>query len=286
MRGRTRLIDLCDDYLQGSGPSAQVIAKMKLGHEMLVDLRARTEFRAYYTGEYDDVGINLGRRFIRQGGCALDVGANVGFWSVPLARTCAEARGHLFAFEPVPRNADRLEDNLRRNGVLGSATVERLGLSSVEAEAVITLREDFERGAGTGNASVLVADGLDDRFATVRTRLITLDGYLSSRPTIRLDFVKVDIEGHEDLFLQGAAATIREMRPVIYAEWNVGMFQRRGVDPTSAVSDQFDGLDYTFHRRQTDGTWLRLDRFESPLPLDDILIAPADRLSVLTAASA
>jgi hypothetical protein len=60
-------------------------ARMRLGYKMMVDLRAEIEFLAYYTGEYDTRNIRSVLRLVEPDWTILDVGANIGFWSVPLA---------------------------------------------------------------------------------------------------------------------------------------------------------------------------------------------------------
>jgi hypothetical protein len=74
------------------------------------------------------------------------------------------------------------------------------------------LREDFSRGATTGNAA-LVIDLDDDRFPSLTVELDTLDSLASGLELDRIDVMKVDIEGHEDFFLRGARNTIAQARP-------------------------------------------------------------------------
>src|SRR5215472_13254382 len=61
--------------------------KMQLGYRMILDLRsAYTEWEAYYLGDYDTSVIRSITRLIKPGSTVLDVGANIGFWTVPLAK--------------------------------------------------------------------------------------------------------------------------------------------------------------------------------------------------------
>ena len=138
---------------------------------------------------------------------AVDVGGNVGFWAVPLAR-----RAQVHAFEPVPSNAARIRDNAALNDVRRTLTVHEVALSDAPAQLTLSLREDFQRGAGTGNAAVVI-DASDDVFASIEVVADTLDHQVARLGLTRLDVMKVDIEGHEDLALEGARETSAHPAP-------------------------------------------------------------------------
>lgn len=134
---------------------------MRLGHEMLVDLRSNTEFHTYYLGD-DTEEIRSVQQLITPDSAVIDVGANIGFWSIPLARHL-KGRNCLHAFEPVPANFRRLTDNIKRNALDGTVHLHERGLSDQNGSLQISLREDFANGAGTGNAAIVI-DSEDLRF--------------------------------------------------------------------------------------------------------------------------
>lgn len=245
---------------------------MRLGYRMSVDLRSRTEVFAYYTGRYDTDLIAAALRVLpRAGGVAVDVGANVGFWSVPFAQ-----RGTAHAYEPVPGNVASLHRNAELNDVQDRLHIHPVGLSDQAGTATITLRGDFQRGAATGNASIVIEDSdhSDRRFDTIDITLDTLDNHALTQ----IDVMKVDIEGQEDRFLHGARNSLAQFRPVIWIEWNPVYYERRKVDPAEAVAAALSGLEYAYLRRVA-GRWQEVDRFASPLGMDDLVMCPRDRLA-------
>lgn len=254
----------------GRGPI--VIAPMKLGYRMKVDLRERSERIAYYTGLYESHLIDAARHWLSDE-CAtvLDVGANVGFWTVPLAQAA-----RVIAFEPVPNNAARLRENLALNHV--SASTVDVGLSDQEGSAEIRTRQDVIDGSGTGNAAI-VTPGWDDDEPSMTIQLRALDEL--DLDIHRIDLIKVDIEGHEDHFFAGARRTVERHRPVIFAEWNSEYYRHRGVDPTTSVASAFDGLDYQV-LRNTEAGWAVIDGFKSPLVIDDLVLVPRERSAEMT----
>jgi FkbM family methyltransferase len=184
--------------------------------------------------------------------------------------------GRLHAFEPVQANFKRLGDNVLKNGLKGMVELHSVGLSDREALVWISLREDFATGAGTGNAAIVI-DSIDQRFAREEIKVFPLDGRVfESLGVDRLDFIKVDIEGHEDRFLAGAKEVIRRFRPIIYLEINDSYYMRRGLDPTGVFDDWMDVNSYKA-ALLTHARW-KLDRLRHRKPaLDNVFLLPSER---------
>lgn len=254
---------------------ARVIAPMRLGYRMVVDLRsALTEWPAYYMGDYDTAAIKALRKVIGHDWTVLDVGANVGFWTVPLAQQ-ARKGGRVHAFEPMPGNLRRLRENLRLNGLDDAVTTYDIGLSDEAARVQLSLREDFAQGAETGNAAIVI-DETDARFRTVEIEVARLDDVGERLGIERVDFVKVDIEGHEDRFLLGARQTIAKWRPIIYTEISEPYYLRRKVDITQFLNEWMRAYQYT-SVLWSDHRWSEQPVSKRRAVLDDVLLVPAER---------
>jgi FkbM family methyltransferase len=126
---------------------------------------------------------------------ALDVGAHIGTWTVPLA----ERFQSVIAFEPVAGNRECLEANVagRTNvTVLPVAVGARTGAGSMAFPGANSGTYYLERGA-----DVLV---------------VTLDTVVRSP----VDFIKIDVEGLEGDVLVGAEGHLRTSRPAVFFEDN------------------------------------------------------------------
>jgi FkbM family methyltransferase len=123
----------------------------------------------------------------------LDVGANVGFFTV-LASRLAGPGGHVYAFEPLPRNLYYLERHVRLND-LTNVSVEGLAIAATSGQAYFRTAPHSSMGGlrDDGNFQVTTAS-LDDLLATGRIR--------------RPDFIKMDIEGAESDALRGSATLL------------------------------------------------------------------------------
>lgn len=152
----------------------------------------------------------------------LDVGANIGNHALFLAGLFEE----VLAFEPNRRTFRLLELNaeLRPN-----VRPFNLGLSDRAAE--LPARMD---ALNVGGARI-VASG----EATTTFRVVALDDFLADRPDVHVDFVKMDVEGHEAQALDGARATLARHRPMLAMEMDV-----RKTAEANAVLDRIEAHGY------------------------------------------
>lgn len=262
---------------QGGSPLVQ--APMQLGYRMWVDLRTRTQFYAYYSGKYDNAFLTRLIRLIQPGGCVLDVGANVGFYTVALAQAAQRIGATLHAFEPLPANCERLASNLELNGLATALNVWPIGLSSEERTAHITLREDFEAGGDTGNASIVIGDQADKDFKRVEIQLRTLDRFCVDQAIEHVDLIKADIEGHEDLLLEGGKVTFERWRPALFMEVNKQYYAWRGVDLAARLDELLPREYVTLKSVAGHGErWFEIPSINVCERLDNVFIVPRERL--------
>ncbi len=132
---------------------------------------------------------------------AVDLGANVGTLTIPMAK--AFAPGKIIAFEPVPRTASDLEVNLGLNDGL-QVDVRRVACSATPGRG--TMYDISEANPGIAK---LRPQGRG------RTPITTLDRELANQ---RVALIKMDIEGHEPEALLGAQEVIERSRPLILCE--------------------------------------------------------------------
>lgn len=234
-KGKTRLIRILNQtfLLLGAKPLTQ--CQFTDQTRFIIDLRTRTESVPGYLGSYDSDTNILIKKLVKPGWIALDVGANIGFISVPLALQLGKS-GKLFCFEPLPTNFERLKENLKINGVDEQTECLSMALSDTEGEMHLGLFGDFQNGGSTGNA-VPMAPGQPTPFKEVRVKKMTLDSWVEKQRLSQLDFIKLDIEGHEDCFLKGASQTIKKFRPYILGEFSEGHMKYKGLDVDQFFKD-------------------------------------------------
>ena len=150
----------------------------------------------------------------------MDVGANVGTLTLPMARKLG-AEGWLYAFEPVPTTYWQLCGTIALNSLVNVEPVRAVvGDTAGEMLVADLLRHQHRTGrleSGSNNYGALGAGAWQElaSIADIRTPMIRLDDFLDI-PSLAL--MKVDVEGMELNVLRGASALIQQHRPCIYAE--------------------------------------------------------------------
>jgi FkbM family methyltransferase len=187
---------------------------MRDGSRARWDLRDEAEALACWLGEADDDVRTALLARVRPDAVVLDVGANVGWWTVPLARRVGPAGGRVVAFEPVPENRARLEWAIAANGVQGHVEVVPVALGEQPGELGMWLKS-AETGAGSGTAALVTGEGA----AHLRVPVTTLDAWGDEHDLPRCDLMKLDIEGAELLMLRGAERFVAKHRPLIFGEF-------------------------------------------------------------------
>jgi len=170
------------------------------------------------------------------GSIAIDVGANLGIWSLLAARRGASVH----AFEPVPGISERFQRHLDLNGV-GSVTVNRLALGAEAGSLPFFAAPTINTGASS------LARPLTPHVE-IRVPVVTLDSYIEREGIERIDLMKVDVEGAEILVFRGARRLLSSDRaPIIFFETGEPLCGRFGVT-TRDVKQLLAGYGYGIYR--------------------------------------
>jgi FkbM family methyltransferase len=171
---------------------------------------------------------------LQPGSVAIDVGANLGEWTIPFARAVGP-EGRVLAIEPAPRNAAALASTLAVNA-LHHAEIVRCAVGNRDGVAEFAVPLVSSARADTGTARIGPAsEGYEALCVPVRT----LDSVAAKRGLDRLDLIKIDVEGHERRVLDGAAATLDRYRPSLVIETG-----HEGDGDRPAIHDRLRGLGY------------------------------------------
>ena len=151
--------------------------------------------------------------FLRPGSVAIDIGANLGEWTVPLARTVG-ATGRVLAAEPAPRSAAALEATLAANA-LRQAEIIRCAVGDHDGSAEFAVPIVTSARTDTGTARLGPAGvGYEKESVCLRS----LDSLAAEFRLNRVDLIKIDVEGHERQVLDGAQAVLDRYRPTLVIE--------------------------------------------------------------------
>ena len=157
--------------------------------------------RTIYMGCYEPLNTSLFRRILGPGGVMVDVGANIGYFSL-LAASLVGKTGKVIAIEAHPRNFEILSDTVRDNG-LEQVTALNIGLSDENGSAQIIMADQNEFANRT--ASMVAQPGLSGPTVSLRR----LDDCIDDWKIDAIDLLKVDVDGFETKVLRGAAESLR-----------------------------------------------------------------------------
>lgn len=197
------------------GLSSRVVCR-RGGIQWDLDLGEGFDFAIYLFGSFEPEVVKAYRRLCPGGGVFLDVGANIGGHTLPLAMLSGP-HGKVHAFEPTDFAFGKLSRNISLNPVLSRR---------IEASQVF-LGESLSRpmpGSVPSAWPLRVEPGLDPHHGGRPERLTgcrrdTLDDWMDRTNPRRIDLFKLDVDGHEIEVLQGAERLLRAHRPVMIAEF-------------------------------------------------------------------
>jgi FkbM family methyltransferase len=230
-------------------------------YKMDLDINEFTQCGYYFSA----LDIDL-LRLLRKGGRVfIDIGANVGFYTL----AAANSFDIVYSFEPSPYTFGRLIHNLEINKFT-SVTAINAGLSDVKSEMSLYINP-FNNGGCSLNAFSEAIKNLypDYVWQSVRVNVELLDEVIDSRDVIGIDLIKIDVEGHELSVIRGAQRTIATYRPLIYAEVAK---ERNKLNAINAVLP--DGyISYSLTNK--------ILIVEDSVVPDDVLFCPVEKLNLL-----
>lgn len=226
------------------------------GHVFVLD--AHDSLGLSSVGFFEPVVTALVKDLVQPGSVVVDVGANIGYFTLLFARA-AGPDGHVYAFEPHPGNFRLLETNVRANGY-GNVTAVQAAVAEAPGETTLYLAEN---------------DHVDHRiYEAERARpgqpvqLVSLDTFFASRES-KVDFVKVDVQGAELRVLMGMRQLIAQNPGLrmVTEFWPYGL--EAAGSPPEAYLEALRAAGFVLHELD--------DRRKSPRAVDD-----ADLLARLT----
>lgn len=162
---------------------------------------------------FEEAEIQFTKRYLKPGDCFLDVGANIGLFSLN-ASVCVGEQGSVYAFEPAPVTFDRLKANVALNQFRNIKT-ENFGLS--DQNDTLQFHVSLS-GYDAWNSFASLNDV--GEITTIDVPVISLDEYISSNRLSNISLIKIDVEGWEMNVLKGATELLsRAQSPVLMVEF-------------------------------------------------------------------
>jgi len=240
--GRWRIINYFLPLLRSSGRElGERVVRTRYDFYFKADLGDWLGQYVYLTGNYEPPTAKVIADTLSPGDTFIDIGANAGFFTL-LASSCVGESGKVFAFEPVPSMNKRITDNISLNS-MKNITVHSSAVSN--KKDVLSLFEGPD-----GHKGISSLRPIDNSAATLKVNTAPLDSYIDSFKSIKL--IKIDVEGAEQLALEGMQQVIQKFRPFLVIEITDEYLRSFGHDAISLAS-KLTGTGYYMYAIRPEG---------------------------------
>jgi len=221
-----------------------VIKKVK-GIKYELDLGQVIDSCIFYDGGFElDVSNSL-KRLTKPGMNIIDIGANIGCHTLPLAKYVGTA-GKVIAFEPMTWARNKLLRNISLNN-FENIIVENLAISDKRDTKLLRLKSNWP------------IDGKFQEDANIKQKIEfeTLDNYINSNRINNIGLIKIDVDGLELKVIRGALNLLKICKPTIITE--IGYTLRRYGDNVIEMVELLLSMDYAFYSVKT------LKKYNNPI---------------------
>jgi FkbM family methyltransferase len=184
---------------------------------------SRSASAALYCGLYDYHDMSFLLRYLQPADTFLDVGANIGIYSLLAASILKQGQVH--SFEVLPKNCQRFNINLALNQV-NNVILHTIAIADRPGEILLNLAE--------GDSMPFITQQPTEHTISVKSD--TLDNLLKHEPTQPITLGKIDIEGAELLAFKGATSLLQKQSPPVWIIELLDFNQTTEHSPPSVVS--------------------------------------------------
>jgi FkbM family methyltransferase len=207
----------------------------------------------YINGAFEVQTTALLKRMVLPQMYVVDVGANIGYHTTVMANIVGP-KGRVWAFEPLVPYRQQLEWHLGANKLQERVTICDFGLS--DKAQTLTITSD-DHSASLHHIDEVRILNTATQVTNTQIQLKRLDDVVQ---TERLDFIKLDIDGHEPFFLRGAEQTIRKHQPMILIEFANLYLDKAGFDAWQ-LRQMLEDLGYQLYYEKTERPFQTREEF-------------------------
>lgn len=163
---------------------------------------------------------------VRDGDIVLDIGGNIGYYSIALAKA---RNATIHAFEPIESTYKQLVANVYYNGVQDRVRINNFGLFDKSGELTFYVyKQDF----GNASAAIMHEEKENEKIVC---KVEQLDEYVKAQGVERIDFIKLDVEGAEIFALKGGLKSIEKHKPILFVEMLRKWAAKYGYHPNEII---------------------------------------------------
>ncbi len=236
-----------------------------------LDLEQGVDFAIFLFGAFEPDVVAACRKLCRRRDVCLDIGANIGAHTLPLAEFVGP-EGRVHAFEPTDFAYRKLLRNISLNDHLAAGIFSSQVFLGRDAAMSVPdticsswpLRQDAGLDPMHGGRAESAGDARCD----------SLDDWMSREKPERIDLLKLDVDGHELDVLRGAEELLKAHKPTLIVEFAPYVFEGK--------TEGFDELVYFFKDRNYEASFLSGKHLALDLNLKTLIPQGAGLNAILT----
>lgn len=243
-----------------------VLTDSRLGFRIWVNLADIAVSGAILKEDYEPAEAAYMVATLRPGQTVVDIGSNVGFFSLLMARLVSPG-GKVIGFEALPALWEKATASVEENG-FSNCNIHNVALGAERGRAELVYAPNSTNWGG----AFLTFDGLGlPGHERIPVNVAPLSDFLGSDS---VDFLKIDVEGAEFLVLSGAEEILRLHRPIILSELHARQLERVSrVTPRQYVA-YMQGLGYQCSILRGDGSLGESVSGNEPIELVNVVFTP------------
>lgn len=161
---------------------------------------------------------------LNAGDTFMDIGGNIGWYSILLDKSFPNIQ--IYSFEPEPVNADCFRYNMKLNNSENIDLVEK-GVSDISGYKTMYVYKNSNKGRN----SLLPINN----FGTIEIEVVSLDNFVKDKHVKKVKFIKIDIEGYEYFALKGAQNTLAKTE-LLLMEFAPTFMRKGNINPDDVLS--------------------------------------------------
>lgn len=198
-------------------------------------------YEIFRSGKFEPNEFYFLDKILEKGMTFIDVGANMGLFALFASKKVGK-EGIVIAIEPSDREFYRLKTNIELNELINIYPIKVAASNHKSVAELLVARQDHAGHNTLGNfahnCSVL------EKKQSVQTD--TLDNLFNIKRLNKVDFIKMDTEGHELFALQGAVNILKRFHPILLIELSDISLVQQGCD-SGQICDFLNELGYKIY---------------------------------------
>jgi FkbM family methyltransferase len=218
-------------------PKTKLVVPIINGGKLEVIAGEWVQYNLLLNGYYEKPETDMWVKLCKNSRIIVDIGANVGYYSILAAKSTRDRNNIIYAFEPVKHTFSSLKKNIGLNNL---STIKPFNLALSEEEGQLQIHVNAKENWGLSS----VHRQMDELGSIELSNAVNFDSFYNKMDSHSIDLIKIDVEGHELHILKGMEKSIDKYKPIVLVEVNDTVLKHTSTTKED-IYDYFWRRDYS-----------------------------------------